>query len=56
MDQWKYDNPLAEWLFEISAAFIFNIGINGKYKDYRHDLTDTSNLVDYKKWMYEINE
>lgn len=55
MDQWKYDNPLAEWLFEISAAFIFNIGYGGKYQDLRHDLIDTSNLPDYKKWMYEIN-
>ena len=56
MDHWKYDNPLGEWLFEISAAFIFNISFDGKYQDYGHDLIDTSNLADYKKWMYEINE
>ena len=55
MNHWKYDNPLGEWLFEITAAFIFNIGPNGRYKDYRHDLVDTSNIPDYKTWMYEIN-
>jgi hypothetical protein len=55
MDHWKYDNPIGEWLFEISAAFIFNIGNDLKYCDYKHNMLDVSNLQDYKKWMYEVN-
>ena len=56
MDHWKYDNPIGEWLFEISAAYMFNIGRDGRRFNYRHDLIDVSNLNDYSSWMYEINE
>jgi hypothetical protein len=56
MEHWKYKFPIAEWLVESTMSQMFNISNDGTYEDFRHDLVDVSNLDDYKKWMYEINE